>query len=104
MLGAQYQIIELSEVQWGKTLSATVRDESNSPMGKALVQEFSPDWKTVLRTSVTGPDGRFSLPPVKAEKIYYLQISAPGFDPLRLRMRVDPKGGVHLIIKMHVAT
>jgi hypothetical protein len=104
VLDAQYQIVELAGVQLAKSLSATIQDPTGSPMPKALVQEFSPDWKTVLRTSATGTDGKFSLPTVKGQKIYCLQISAPGFDPLRVRVQVDPKHGTRLKLKLEIAT
>jgi hypothetical protein len=61
------------------------------PIPKALVQELSPDWKTVLRTSSTDAKGRFSLASARGRKIYFLQISAPGFDPLRVRIQVEPR-------------
>ena len=58
-INAQYQVIELANVQLAKSLSAVVEDPAGSPLSNVLVQEFSPDWKTVLRTSATDKrDGR----------------------------------------------
>ena len=100
---AQYQIVELGDVQLAKSLSAAVQDPSGSPVPKALVEEFSPDWKTVLRSSSTNAEGRFSFAPVQGRKIYFLQISAPGFDPLRVRIHVDHKRGTNLKLKLVIA-
>lgn len=60
-INAQYQTIELADVQLVKSLSAVIQDPVGSPLTNVLVQEFSPDWKTVLRTSATDDHGRFSL-------------------------------------------
>jgi hypothetical protein len=87
-----------------KSLSAVVEDPVGSPLTNVLVQEFSPDWKTVLRTSATDEHGRFSLANVQSRKIYCLQLSTPGFDPLRLRVRVDRKRGANLKLKLTIAT
>jgi len=101
---AQYQIIELADVQLVKSLSAVVQDPSGSPLTNVLVQEFSPDWKTVLRTSATDNHGRFTLASVQDRKIHCLQLSTPGFDPLRLRVQVDRGRGVNLKLKLTIAT
>ena len=103
-INAQYQVIELANVQLAKSLSAVVEDPAGSPLSNVLVQEFSPDWKTVLRTSATDDHGRFSLANVPSRKIYCLQLSTPGFDPLRLRVQVDRKRGANLKLKLTIAT
>ena|ERR1700719_90150 len=101
---AQYQIVELADVQLAKSLSAVVQDPVGSPLTNVLVQEFSPDWKTILRTSATDNHGRLSLATVQGRKIYYLQLSTPGFDPLRVRVQVDRKRGTSLKLKLMIAT
>ena len=101
---AQYQIIELADVQLVKSLSAMVQDPSGSPLTDVLVQEFSPDWKTVLRTSATDNHARFTPAGVQGRKIYCLQLSTPGFDPLRLRVQIDRRRGVNLKLKVTIAT
>ena|SRR5271165_3791535 len=101
---AQYQVIELADVQLAKSPAATIQDPTGAPIPKALVQEFSADWKTELRSSSTDTDGRFWFTPVHGRKVYFIQISAPGFDPLRLRIHVDAKRGASLKIKLTVAT
>jgi len=103
-IDAQYQVIELADVRLVKSLSAVVQDPVGSPLTNVLVQEFSSDWKTVLRTSATDDHGRFSLANVQGRKIYCLQLSTPGFDPLRLRVQVDRKRGANLKLKLTIAT
>jgi len=101
---AQYQLIELADVQLAKSLGATIQDSTGAPVPKAVVQEFSADWKTVLRLGSTDTHGRFSFAPAPGRKIYFIQISAPGFDPLRFRLQVDTKHGASLKLKLTVAT
>jgi hypothetical protein len=103
-IDAQYQIIELADVQLAKSLDATIQDPSGAPVPKALVQEFSADWKTVFRSGSTDTHGRFSFTPTPGKTTYFIQISAPGFDPLRFRLQVDTKRGASLKLKLTVAT
>jgi|SRR5215469_13197931 len=101
---AQYQVIELADVQLANSLGATIQDSTGAPVPKAVVQEFSADWKTVLRQASTDTHGRFSFAQAKGRTIYLIQISAPGFDPLRFRLQVDAKRGASLKLKLTVAT
>jgi Carboxypeptidase regulatory-like domain len=101
---AQYQLIELADVQLAKSLGATIQDSTGAPVPKTTVQEFSADWKTVLRSSSTDAHGRFSFAPAPDRTIYFIQISAPGFNPLRFRLKVDTKRGANLKLKLTVAT
>jgi hypothetical protein len=103
-INAQYQVVEIADVQSVKSLSGVVQDFAGSPMESVLVQELSPDWKAVLRTSRTDNHGRFSLAPLQGRKIYYLQLSASGFDPLRVRVQLDPKHGTNLKLTLVTAT
>ena len=103
-IAAQYQLIELADVQLAKSLDATIQDDVGAPIPKALVQEFSADWKTVIRSTSTDTDGRFSFTPVRGRKIYFIQISVPGFDALRFRLQVDVKRGTSLELKLTIAT
>src|SRR5262249_22674764 len=103
-IGAQYQGLEYPNVQLAKSLGATIQDPTGVLVSKAVVQEFSADWKTVLRSVSTDTHGRFSFTPVKGRAIYFIQISAPGFDPLRFRLQVDTKRGAILILTLTPAT
>jgi hypothetical protein len=100
----QYQVVELADVQLAKSLSAVVQDPRGSAVSKVLVEEFSPDWKTLLRTTTTDERGKFWLAEVPGRKIYYMQLSSPGFDPLRVRVQVDRKRGRNLELKLTIAT
>jgi len=104
IIEAQYQIVQLADVQFAKSISATIQDPTGAPVPEAVVQEFSPDWKTVLRSISTDRHGKFSFAPTPGRTIYCIQVSAPGFDPLRFRLQLDTKRGASLKLKLTVAT
>jgi Carboxypeptidase regulatory-like domain len=104
LIEAQYQVIQLADVQLAKSVGATIGDPTGAPVPKAVVQEFSADWQTVLRSSSTDTQGKFSFTPAPGRTIYFIQISAQGFDPLRFRLKVDTKRGASLKLKLTVAT
>ncbi len=103
-IAAQYQVIELADVQLAKSVGATIEDPNGLPVPKAVVQEFSADWKTVLRSSSTDTQGKFSFTPAPGRRVFFIQVSAPGFDPLRFRLQLDTKHGANLKLKLTVAT
>jgi hypothetical protein len=103
-LCAQYQTVEIEELQLAPSLTAEVLDPAGSPISGALVEEFSSDWKESLRTTKTDASGRFSFAPVRGRDVYYLQVRMDGFDPLRVRVKIDPKQRKNLQLKLQVAT
>ena len=103
-LHAQYQIIEIKKVQLASSLAAVVTDITGSRMPGVLVEEFSSGWKQSLRSTKTDAKGRFTLAPVKGRDVYYLQLRMNGFNPLRVRVKIDPKQGKNLRLKLEIAT
>jgi hypothetical protein len=101
---AQYQTIELADTQVANSVGAIVQDPNGSAIPGASVAEFAASWKTVLRSTSTDIDGRFSFNRVRSRDVYFIQISARGFDPLRFRLKLDPKHGISLRLKLTVAT
>jgi Carboxypeptidase regulatory-like domain len=103
-LSAQNTVVEFARIKKIESLSGSVHDSSGAPMSSVRVQEFSPGWETALRVAETDENGNFSLPAVPGRKIYYLQFSADGFNPVRLRVQLDAKRGVSLRVELPVAT
>ncbi|MGA3295348.1 MAG: carboxypeptidase-like regulatory domain-containing protein [Candidatus Acidiferrales bacterium] len=101
---AQAQIVEIADLQLADSLSGLVQDPTGAPVPKVIVQEFSSGWKRALRSTQTDPRGVFSLAPVHGRRVYYLQLSADGFNLLRIRVQVDAKRGSKLKLKLEVAT
>jgi len=97
-------IIEYQNVQLARSLAAVVYDPGHFPMAGVLVEEFSPDWEKSLRSTRTDAAGGFTFAPVKGRAVYYLQLRMEGFNPLRVRVKVDPKRGKDLQLKMVLST
>jgi Carboxypeptidase regulatory-like domain len=75
------------------------------PIEGAIVAEFGADYKTEIRRTTTDAKGRFTLPSVRGQEIYHLQISAPGpgINPARAKVRISRRGKALLNIPLHVA-
>jgi hypothetical protein len=101
---AQYQTVEISNIQVAKTLTGTVVDPVDSAVPGVQVLELSSDWQTVLRTTTTDGNGKWSLPPMAGQQIYYLRFVANGFDPLQVRVKLNPTKGRDLRFKLPIAT
>jgi hypothetical protein len=97
-------VIEVADIQVARTLSAGISDHAHSPIEGALVEEMSPNWETRLRNTRTDSKGRFTLTTVKGRRVCYFKIMRDGFDPLRIRVRVDTKRGTDLQLQMIRAT
>ena len=89
-IAAQYQFIELADIQLAKSVGATIQDPTGAPIPKASVREFSADWRTVLRSTSTDTKGRFSFTPAQGMKVYFIQISAPGLTRCASAFRWTP--------------
>src|SRR5437868_5246288 len=95
-VGGESQVWYMYGVQVVKSVSGVLQDEDGTPLRDATVEEFSPNWKRVLRTRTTNRDGEFSFTLVRDRKIHWLQISPTGFNPLRMRLRLDREHGTEL--------
>jgi hypothetical protein len=93
----------LKRVQVSRSLAAVALDPAGCPIPGVLIEEFSSDWKELLRSTKANEEGRFSFAPVKKRKIYYLQLRKDGFNPLRIRMKVDTNLGKELKLEMKIA-
>jgi hypothetical protein len=94
---------EIPNVQLVRSLAAVVQDAADSPMAGVLVEEFSSDWNKALRSTKTGATGRFTFAQVKGRDVYYLQLTMKGFNPLRVRVKVDPQRGKELRVNMKIS-
>lgn len=103
-LCGQSATIEIENVQLARSLSAVVSDPAGSPIPGVVVEELSSDWKESLRSTKTDAAGGFTFAPVKGRDVYYLQFRMNGFNPLRVRVKIDLKRGKKLQLKMEIAT
>src|SRR6185437_3670577 len=100
---AQYQLIEIEEVQLSRSTAGVVIDPSGAAIPNVTIEERSDDWKIVLRTTHSDEKGRFHFSS-DPNRTIHLEFSSPGFDLLRIRVRLDKKGEAKLVVKMVIAT
>ena len=96
---AAEEIVEL-RLQHAKCLCGIVTYANGSPASGARIEELGPDWTGApLRSTESNSEGRFTLPPVKGRKVYYLQISMrePGVNPLRVPVQIGRFRGTKLL-------
>jgi len=96
--------IEIQNVQLARSLGAVVHDSAGFPMAGVLVEEFTSDWKESLRSTKTDATGRFTFTRVKGRDVYYLQLRMDGFNPLRVRVKINQMLGKNLQLKLNIAT
>jgi Carboxypeptidase regulatory-like domain len=106
---AQMATIVMPPVRAG-SLSGVVVDPNGAIIPHASVSLIScpvgrgypaPD-NTVLKTTETDSHGEFSIKSDKFAKPYCLHLSAPGFDPLELEVKLAPSAG-RMRLKMAIA-
>jgi hypothetical protein len=101
---AQTETIQIADIQFAKTLSGAIVDTSGSPISGVQVFEVSTDQKTVVRSTTTNRDGRWSLTPVQGQKIYSMRFRCDGFHTLEVRIRLNRRIGKDLRFQLYVAT
>jgi len=104
LAGQGYETVEIEKLQSAKLVGGIVTDPSGAVLPDVIVEERSQDWKTVLRSTGTDEKGRFDFPATQRKAVYYLQFSRSGFDPLRIKLRIDKKAKSPLVLKMVIAT
>ncbi len=101
-LAGGVEIVEIGNLQLTKTLGGIVVAPDDSPLADVEVIEVAPDWQTTVRKAKTDRDGRWSLPPVSDQKIYYLRFVTKQccFNEVRCRVRLNKRKGKGLTIKL----
>jgi hypothetical protein len=100
---AGVETVEIGKIQIARALTGTIVDPSGSALPGVQVLEVSSDWKTVLRTTTTDGSGNWLLAPVPKQQIYYLRFIANGFNPLQVRVELNPRKGKNLRFKLPIA-
>lgn len=77
---------------------------TGEPVIGAKVELYSSDWQTVLVSAATDGRGHFSLDIPTNEKLFHVQISSPGMNPYRLRVKIKKHADQGLLIHLNVAT
>ena len=98
------ETVVIANVQVSTNLGGVVVDPSGAPLPEVQVVETTPDGKTTLRSAVTDDNGKWSLPPVTGKKLYYLHFVMKNFNPVELRLKLNPRKGKPLVVKLPLST
>ena len=99
----------LETIEYAKTfsvrhLAGVVRDLRGAVVSNVKVEVCNVGWSDCFATTTTGPNGAFFFPNPPSQKLYYVRMSADGFDPLRMKVRLRAFGHKRLAVKTYVAT
>ena len=101
---AQQQTVEIATPFKAQTLAGTVRaGAEDTGIQGVSVQECSEEWKAVVDSSMTDIDGHFAFRTSSQQGMHYLRLSAPGFDPMLIRVLIGSSGGTEFSVHMKVA-
>ena len=103
---AGVEIVEIGNVQFSKTLGGIVADTTDSPLADVRVIEVAADWQTTIRSTMTDTEGRWSLPPVPNQSIYFLRFITKQccFNEVRCRVKLNKRKGKELRINLPLST
>jgi hypothetical protein len=103
---AGVETVVIENVQFSKTLGGVVVDPTDSPLAAVEVIEVSSDWQTVVRSTRTDATGRWSLPPVPKQRVYYLRFITKEccFNEVQCRLTLNRRKGKELRIHLPLST
>lgn len=97
-------MVIIQKVQQAHSLSGEVLDPAGEPIEGVEVVETSSDYRTLIRSTHSNASGRWSLPPRRKQKLYYLRFNKPGFNPVCIKVKLSSSGEKQLKIRLPLAT
>ena len=103
---AGVEIVEIRNMQFCKTLGGIVVDPTDTPLADVQIVEVAPDWQTTIRSTRTDAQGRWSLPSVPNQHIYFLRFITKQccFNEVRCRVKLNKRKGKELRIDLPLST
>jgi hypothetical protein len=102
---AQNQLIIQERISVSNKLAGNVDVQlTQAPATGVKVELYSSDWQTVLASTSTDGNGHFSFEKPPKQDLFHLQISSPGMNSYRLRVRIKTHDTHKLLIHLSVAT
>ncbi|HEY6445853.1 MAG TPA: carboxypeptidase-like regulatory domain-containing protein [Acidobacteriaceae bacterium] len=101
---AQMETIEYAKTFSVRHLAGVAKDPSGAIVSDVRIEVCNDDWASCFAAVTTGADGRFSFLNLPGRSIYFVKVSARGFDQLRLKVRLRSFARGELAIRMHIAT
>jgi len=84
----QTQTIEYSKVFSVRHLAGVAMDSTGATVPDVKIEICKEDWSDCFASTTTGTDGRFSVARLPLVNLYYVKVSAPGFDILRIKVHL----------------
>ncbi|HUB52505.1 MAG TPA: carboxypeptidase-like regulatory domain-containing protein [Terracidiphilus sp.] len=80
------------------------KNGQGAPTGEILHGDCTRAPNRVISSTVTNLKGRFTLQSVKNGRIHFLHVSAPGFDPVQITVRIRLFAQAGVRIQLRIAT
>lgn len=90
VVSAQKAVICYKDAIESSGLRGSVRLSSGNPVTGVRVAVMDSNWSKTFRATTTNDQGRFTLG-LAEPGLYYLQLSKPGFDTIRLKVRIKSR-------------
>jgi len=81
-----------------------VLDTNGVAVPDAVVADWDPKYQRVLATTKTESKGRFAFPEAKKGSQHFLKVDSPGFDEVRIPIKIQAFAKSGFRIKLHVGT
>jgi hypothetical protein len=73
-----------------QSLAGTIRIKlTNEALSGVLVEEMTPNWKTVISSTRTDEKGHFSIPNPASKNLHYLRLSGDGLCTTNVTVRIS---------------
>jgi hypothetical protein len=105
-LHAGVETVVIPDVKYSNSLSGVVLAPDDSPLANAEVIEVADDWTTVIRVARTDESGRWSLPAVPNQRVYFLRFVTKQccFNEVQCRVALSKRKGKELRIWLPLST
>jgi len=86
---SDHSVVQYDWVFKSQSLSGTIRiSPSDDSLNGVLVEEMTPNWKTVVSSTKTNEKGHFSIPSQASKNIHYLRLSLFGCHTTYAKVRI----------------
>ena len=100
---AQMESIEISKVFSVRHLAGVALDPTGATVADVKVEVCKVGWTDCFASTTAGADGKFSFLGVSHQSVYYVKVSARGFDQLRMKVQQRFFARKELVVKLHIA-
>ena len=87
-----------------RDFAGVVVDPSGAAIAGAVVTDCDAKYQQVFASIKTDSNGRFAFPEAKKGSQHFLKVDSPGFDEVRIPIKIQPFAKSGLRIKLHVGT